>query len=1001
MQSFSKKMESPILGIEPDDQIIASSTQDSTADLAAQIYFWPTFNLNSTVGPQPFATVTGDDGDNVLTGTAGNDLLIGKGGNDQLSGGDGNDELYGDYNVQGGPSGNDHLVGGGGDDLLAGGSGDDTLYGGDGNDAIFNGSAYGGSYFEGLRWFADPDLQNDGGDGAIDGGSGLDTAYLVYANRASGVTVDISNPNALTTILSAGVVVGSITGIESLTFYGGAGNDIVTAGSGDNELHGGAGDDQLHGGSGSNSFYGDAGNDLLDGGAGYYNVAYYIDASAGVYIDLRLQGAQDTIGAGVDTLINIDRVRGSAFADQLNGSDATDTLDDSAGGNDSIFGNGGDDDISVLRTVDMAASTILLSGGDGDDSIRFDGYLRDNDVVTLNGGAGRDTIYSTTASRTTIDAGTDDDHLYIGTLSGSYAVSLGTGIDTLELASTSGEFPVAGAITVSDFAAGAGGDVLDVWLWASSALTNITTYLNPFSDGHLRLIQSGVDTLLQADRDGGSDSFTTVMTFQNATAAAFTADNGIFYDPSGRVSGLIIAGYEDEDALIGGNYADLLRGNGGNDTISGGTGNDQLYGNLGDDLLYGNQDDDTIYGGQGNDTLYGGQGSDVLYGGVGDDRLFGNLGDDTMDGGTGVNTLDGGDGIDMLSYSAASAGVSFSLALVGQAQATGVSTDTLSGFENLTGSAYNDALTGSVGANAVYGLTGNDVISGGGGNDILYGNQGEDVLYGNQDQDTLYGGQGNDMLYGEQGDDYLVGGVGNDMLEGGDGNDLLVGDLDDDTLAGNTGSNTMNGGDGVDMLTYNAAAAGVSVSLGLDGQAQITGVSTDTLSGFENLTGSAFNDALTGSDGANAVYGLTGNDVLSGGGGNDILYGNQGDDVLYGNQDQDTLYGGQGNDTLFGEQGDDFLVGGIGIDQLSGNLGNDRFVFAPGFGADTIIDFHGTPGDFDVIQFQAGLFTGYADVQAHMTQQGSDTLIALNGADSILVIGANVGALTADHFLFG
>jgi Ca2+-binding RTX toxin-like protein len=849
MQYFSKAAESKMFGVDADTAAGTASTYDNwTAPIPADA--WPFADAAAYIGPQPLAAITGDDNDNVLNGTTGDDVLTGRGGSDQLFGGDGNDALYGDNAFPDSVSGNDQLSGGAGNDLLAGGVGNDTLSGGDGNDAIYSGVIAGGSYVPALQdWFAGSYANVDGGDDVIDGGAGIDRAYLTYT-RAAGVTVDISNPNVVRTILSGGVAVGSITGIEALTFDGGTGNDVVTGGSGNNALRGGGGDDQLHGGTGANVFSGGAGNDLLDGASGKYNTADYTGATAGVAIDLRLQGiAQDTLGAGVDTLINIGSVYGSAFSDRLNGSDGIDTLNDTSGGNDTLNGNGGDDSMLISRAPGTDATTVSASGGDGEDYISFQGYTRYLDTVTLEGGAGRDLIGARGALTTVLSAGADDDFVSIGTLGGTYTISLGAGMDTLELDDTDGGFRAAGAITVSDFAAGTGGDELEFTSWLQSALTNLTPNLNPFSDGHLRLVQSGADALLQADRDGGGDGYATLITFQNTNASAFTPENMSMYDPSGQISGKIIDGYGFGETLTGTIYGDRITGNGGNDTITGGTGNDLIYGNTGDDILYGNQDNDTLYGGQGNDTLYGGQGNDVLEGGVGDDQLAGNLGDDTLAGGTGTNTLDGGDGIDTANYAGAAAGVSVNLALVGQAQATGIS--------------------------------------------------------------------------------------------------------------------------------------------------------IDTLSGFENLTGSAFNDSLTGNDGVNAVSGLAGNDVISGGRGNDIVYGNQGDDVLYGNQDQDTLYGGQGNDTLFGGQGDDLVVGGVGNDQLSGNLGNDRFVFGSGFGADTIADFHGTPGDFDVIQFQAGTFTGYADVQAHMTQQGGDTLITLTGADTILVVGANVEALTPDHFLFG
>src|SRR6185503_14744146 len=47
------------------------------------------------------------------------------------------------------------------------------------------------------------------------------------------------------------------------------------------------------------------------------------------------------------------------------------------------------------------------------------------------------------------------------------------------------------------------------------------------------------------------------------------------------------------------------------------------------------------------------------------------------------------------------------------------------------------------------------------------------------------------------------------------------------------------------------------------------GAGTDTLSGFENITGSAFNDTLTGNAGDNIISGGDGDDILMGGAGKD------------------------------------------------------------------------------------------------------------------------------------
>ena len=61
-------------------------------------------------------------------------------------------------------------------------------------------------------------------------------------------------------------------------------------------------------------------------------------------------------------------------------------------------------------------------------------------------------------------------------------------------------------------------------------------------------------------------------------------------------------------------------------------------------------------------------------------------------------------------------------------------------------------------------------------------------------------------------------------------------------------------------MSYEHALAGVTVSLAVTAAQNTVGAGTDTLSGFENLMGSAFNDALTGSTAANVLMGLDGNE---------------------------------------------------------------------------------------------------------------------------------------------
>ena len=84
------------------------------------------------------------------------------------------------------------------------------------------------------------------------------------------------------------------------------------------------------------------------------------------------------------------------------------------------------------------------------------------------------------------------------------------------------------------------------------------------------------------------------------------------------------------------------------------------------------------------------------------------------------------------------------------------------------------------------------------------------------------------------------------------------------------------GGVGIDTVSYANATSGannqgVTVNLALTTAQNTIRAGTDTLSGFENLTGSQFNDTLTGTSGNNILTGLSGNDTLTGAGGNDTF----------------------------------------------------------------------------------------------------------------------------------
>lgn len=156
-----------------------------------------------------------------------------------------------------------------------------------------------------------------------------------------------------------------VAGTGSNIINAGDGNDVLTAGSGNNELHGDAGNDLLFSG---------PGNDTLDGGTDI-DTASYAHATAGVTVDLSLLAAQNTLGAGTDTLTAIENLTGSNFNDTLTGNNANNVINGGLG-NDILNGGGGDD----LLIGGLGNNT--LSGGAGADTFQWLKGNSGHDVIT-------------------------------------------------------------------------------------------------------------------------------------------------------------------------------------------------------------------------------------------------------------------------------------------------------------------------------------------------------------------------------------------------------------------------------------------------------------------------------------------------------------------------------------------------------------------------------------------------------------------------------------------
>jgi Ca2+-binding RTX toxin-like protein len=379
---------------------------------------------------------------------------------------------------------------------------------------------------------------------------------------------------------------------------------------------------------------------------------------------------------------------------------------------------------------------------------------------------------------------------------------------------------------------------------------------------------------------------------------------------------------------------------------------------------------DVLSGGNGDDTIRGWGGDDILNGDAGNDSLDGGIGNDTLSGGAGADKLIGGDGIDRADYSTSGAAVNVNLAtgvgLGGDAQC-----DTLSGIENLTGSKFDDTLTGDAGANKINAGDGNDILVASGGGDTLDGGAGTDTA----DYSSSAAGVTINLATGSGAADKLIsienllGSKFDDVLTGDAGRNVILGGLGNDVIAGGAGADILNGGDGIDRVDYTTSSAGVTVNLalgtGFNGDAE-----GDTLSSFENISGSKFADILTGDVGANKISAGDGNDVLVGSGGGDVLDGGQGNDTVdYGNSNagikvnlttgvgadglaQSDTYisienatGSKFADILTGNSASNILNGGAGEDMFISSAGNDFLI--GGDGRDTV-DYSTSTGSMTV-----------------------------------------------------
>jgi Ca2+-binding RTX toxin-like protein len=917
-----------------------------------------TFNLSDLqLGTTVADNLTGTSSDTVMMGDTGNDTLNGGGGNDLINGGAGVDTMIGGL-------GNDSFVVDDIGDVVT-----EALN--EGTDTVFSPFTYtlganlenltltGTAAINGIGNSLDNVLTGNSATNVLTGGLGNDTYIIdsldtIVENANEGTDTVKSS---ITYTLGANLENLTLTGTANINGTGNALNNVVVGNSGANTLNGSIGSDTMSGGAGDDTY-------VVD------NVGDIVTEALNEGTDTVQSSVTYTLSANVENLIltgsTVINGTGNALNNVLTGNSAANILTGGAGNDTYIVGSGdtvventneGTDTVqsSVTFTLPSNLENLTLTGTS---SINATGNDLNNILTgnsganTLNGGLGADTMIGGAGNDTYVvdnmgDIVTENLNEGTDTVQSSITYTLGSNLENLTLTGTSvinGTGNELNNVLTGNSAANvltgnAGNDTLNGGVGADSlvgGLGNDTYVVDDAGDVVTEALNEGTDTVQSYI------TYTLGTNVENLTLMGTSAING--------------TGNSLNNTLTGNSAANTLVGGLGNDTYVVGTG-DTVVENLNEGTdtvqssitytLSPNLENLTLTGSSAIDGT-GNELNNSITGNSASNILTGGLGNDTLNGSTGADTLIGGLGNDTYVVDNAGDVVTEALNEGTDTVQTSITYTLSSNVENLT-------------------LTGSSAING-------TGNELDNVLTGNSGANTLTGGIGNDTLSGGTGADTLIGGLGNDTYVVDNTGDIV-------TEALNEGTDTVQS-----SITYTLGANVENLTL--------TGTSAI------NGTGNELDNVLTGNSASNVLTGAAGNDTLNGGTGADTLIGGLGNDtyivdnagdvvtealnegtdkvqssITYtlnanvenltlsgtsansgtGNTLDNMLTGNTGANTLTGGSGNDTLDGGAGNDTLKGETGNDTYLFARGYGSDTINDYDTTVGNSDKAKFNSGL----------------------------------------------
>lgn len=672
-----------------------------------------------------------------------------------------------------------------------------------------------------------------GGSDFIDGRDGFDIGD--YSQSSAAVSVNL----AIGRVQDGEGGLDTLTSIEEV--WGTTGHDTMV-GSAEDEL-----------------FAGFNGNDTLNGAGGQDRATYSFNAgnagagTQGIIANLVNGTVLDAWG-GTDTIISIERISGTAFADSMLGGAEANRFR-GRGGNDTLNGGlGGDhaeyNNATAGVTVNLTTGTATDGEGGTDLLISIENAIGGNsaDHLTgvaqlarspslLRGGGGNDTLVGINGEFVLADYADQTIGLSISLITGTANDGRG-GLDTLTT--------IRGLNMFGDFADTLIGSAATEWFNPSEGADSVNGGLGFDIVGYGGSDTGGVSVSLLAARARDTGGATDTILGFEGVAASFG-----------------------DDTIIGNALGNLIGPGAGADSVNAGAGEDTVSYSLNfsaDGIQYGANeagdrlpvlgvtidlltqratdfggDADTIIsfehaiGGTRHDILRGSGIANHLGGAEGNDTIEGRAGADTLDGGTGNDRMLGG--LDADTYVVDAAGDVVFEALN---QGTDTVRTSLASYilglnvENLAAtSAVNHSFTGNALGNVITGGAGADTIAGGLGDD------------------TIDGGAGIDRLLGGDGDDRIIVTAGDLVIEA-----LNQGD---DTVEATTGSFVL--GANLEHLVLAGSAIGGT------GNALANTISGNALGNV--LNGAAGNDTLDGGGGVDTLIGSIGQDHLTGGGAND------------------------------------------------------------------------------------------------------------------------------------